>query len=144
VLGQELGVRTENTAKYLHEYTHGRWNLKPRQLVLVDEASLAGTLALDRITSHAAAVGAKVVLIGDHAQLSAVETGGAFGMLARMRQDVAELTDARRFRALWEKTASLGLRHGDPVALAAYQAASAASAAPTPSRNGCATARSRR
>ena len=122
VLGQELGVRTENTAKYLHEYTHGRWNLKPRQLVLVDEASLAGTLALDRITSHAAAVGAKVVLIGDHAQLSAVETGGAFGMLARMRQDVAELTDARRFRALWEKTASLGLRHGDPVALAAYQA----------------------
>jgi conjugative relaxase-like TrwC/TraI family protein len=121
VLGQELGVRTENTAKYLHEYTHGRWNLKPGQLVLVDEASLAGTLALDRITSHAAAVGAKVVLIGDHAQLSAIETGGAFGMLARMRPDVAELTDVRRFRAEWEKTASLGLRHGDPGVLTAYE-----------------------
>jgi conjugative relaxase-like TrwC/TraI family protein len=121
VLGQELGVRTENTAKYLHEYTHGRWNLKPGRLVLIDEASLAGTVALDRITSHAAAVGAKVVLIGDHAQLSAVETGGAFGMLARTREDVAELTDVRRFRAGWEKTASLGLRHGDSAVLAAYQ-----------------------
>ena len=121
VLGQELNVQTENTAKYLHEYTHGRWNLKPDQLVLIDEASLAGTLALDRITSHAAAVGAKVVLIGDHAQRSAVETGGAFGMLARTRDDVAELVDVRRFSADWEKSASLGLRHGDPAVLTAYE-----------------------
>ena len=121
VLGQELGIRTENIAKYLHEYTHGRWNLKPDQLVLIDEASLAGTLALDRITSHAASVGAKVVLIGDHAQLSAVETGGAFGMLARTRDDVAELVEVRRFSADWEKTASLGLRHGDPAVLTAYE-----------------------
>ncbi len=121
VLGQELGIRTENTAKYLHEYTHGRWNLKPGQLVLIDEASLAGTLTLDRITSHAAAVGAKVVLVGDHAQLSAVETGGAFGMLARTRDDVAELVDVRRFSVEWEKTASLGLRHGDPTVLTAYE-----------------------
>jgi hypothetical protein len=121
VLGQELGIRTENTAKYLHEYTHGRWNLKPGQLVLIDEASLAGTLALDRIASHAAAVGAKVVLIGDHAQLSAVETGGAFGMLARSRGDVAELVDVRRFSAEWEKAASLGLRHGNPAVLESYE-----------------------
>ncbi|TAM68559.1 MAG: conjugal transfer protein [Microbacteriaceae bacterium] len=121
MLGQQLAVRAENTAKFLHEYMHGRWNLKPGQLVLIDEASLAGTLALDRITSHAASVGAKVVLIGDHAQLSAVETGGAFGMLARMRQDVVELTDVRRFRTEWEKTASLGLRHGDATVLTAYQ-----------------------
>ena len=122
VLGQELGVRTENTAKFLYEHAHGRWNLRRGQLVLIDEASLAGTLALDRIATHAAAVGAKVVLIGDHGQLSAVETGGAFGMLARTRDDVAELTDVRRFTAEWEKTASLGLRHGDPTVLDAYAA----------------------
>ena len=41
--------------------------------------------------------GAKVVLIGDWAQLSAVETGGAFGMLVRDRDQVPELTDVRRF-----------------------------------------------
>ena len=121
VLARELGVQTENTAKFLHEHAHGRWDLRSGQLVLVDEASLAGTLALDRIVTHAASVGAKVVLIGDHGQLSAVETGGAFGMLARTRQDVAELTDVRRFTAEWEKTASLGLRHGDPTVLTEYQ-----------------------
>jgi len=120
VLAQELGVQTENTAKFLHEHGQGRWDLRKGQLVLVDEASLAGTLALDRIVSHAASAGAKVVLIGDHGQLAAVETGGAFGMLARAREDVAELTDVRRFSAEWEKAASLGLRHGDPAALTAY------------------------
>lgn len=112
VLGESLDVRAENTAKFLYEHRKGRWNLQPGQLVLVDEASLAGTLALDRITAHAAEVGAKVVLIGDWAQLSAVETGGAFGMLTRHRRGVPELTDVRRFAHEWEKTASLALRHG--------------------------------
>ncbi|WP_228481053.1 MobF family relaxase [Microbacterium luteum] len=90
VLGDSLGVRAENTAKFLYEHHHGRWNLEAGQLVLVDESSLAGTLALDRITAHAAEVGAKVVLIGDWAQLSAVETGGAFGMLVRHRHALVD------------------------------------------------------
>lgn len=121
VLGDSLGVRAENTAKFLYEHHHGRWNLQAGQLVLVDESSLAGTLALDRITEHAAEAGAKVVLIGDWAQLSAVETGGAFGMLVRHRDQIPELTDVRRFANEWEKTASLGLRHGRTDALDEYQ-----------------------
>lgn len=122
VLGDSLGVRAENTAKFLYEHHHGRWNLQAGQLVLVDESSLAGTLALDRIAEHAAEVGAKVVLIGDWAQLSAVETGGAFGMLVRHRDQVPELTDVRRFANEWEKTANLSLRHGNTDALDDYQA----------------------
>lgn len=57
VLGDELGLRAENTAKFFHDHQHGRWNLRHGQPVLVDEASLAGTLGLDRFTSHAARVG---------------------------------------------------------------------------------------
>lgn len=120
VLGDSLGVKAENTAKFLYEHGKHRWDLQAGQLVLVDEASLAGTLALDRITAHAAEVGAKVVLVGDWAQLSAVETGGAFGMLVRHRRRVPELTDVRRFAYDWEKTASLALRHGDINVLDAY------------------------
>ena len=121
VLGDSLGVRAENTEKFLYEHAKGRWNLEAGQLVLVDESSLAGTLALDRIAEHAAEVGAKVVLIGDWAQLSAVEAGGAFGMLVRHRDQVPELTDVRRFVNEWEKSASLGLRHGNTDALDEYQ-----------------------
>jgi conjugative relaxase-like TrwC/TraI family protein len=89
--------------------------------LLVGPAGSGKTTALDRITDHAAEVGAKVVLIGDWAQLSAVETGGAFGMLVRHRQGPPELTDVRRFANEWEKTASLSLRHGNADALDEYQ-----------------------
>ena len=120
VLAGDLGISTENTAKWLHEHRHGNWNLTPGQLVIIDEASLAGTLALDTITTHAQQAGAKVLLIGDWAQLAAVDAGGAFGMLVRHRDDAPELTDVRRFRKEWEKQASLGLRIGDTDVIDTY------------------------
>lgn len=122
VLAGDLGVGTENTAKWLHEHRHGNWNLTRGQLVIIDEASLAGTLALDTITTHAQTVGAKVLLVGDWAQLAAVDAGGAFGMLVRERDDAPELLDVRRFRNDWEKHASLGLRIGDTDVINTYLA----------------------
>ena len=47
--------------------------------MIVDEASLAGTFALDELVSAARDAGAKVLLVGDRAQLSAVDAGGASG-----------------------------------------------------------------
>ncbi|OUZ08590.1 hypothetical protein BHE97_13020 [Aeromicrobium sp. PE09-221] len=112
VWAADLGIGTENTAKWRHEHREGRWDLAAGQLVLVDEASLAGTLALEEIASHAAEVGAKIVLVGDWGQLTAIDAGGAFGMLVRDRGAAPELTDVRRFSHEWEKTASLRLRLG--------------------------------
>ena len=163
VLADELGLDTENTAKWLTEHRRlpsliaersrlraqlsrgrplaprpsqrlserlaaldaniARWQLHPGQLVIVDEASLAGTFALDELVTAAAHTGAKVLLVGDWAQLSAVDAGGAFGLLARDRQDLApELTDVRRFSAPWEKAASVELRLGQLSAIDAYDA----------------------
>lgn len=121
VLGESLGVRAENTAKFLFEHERGRWDFQPGQLILLDEASLAGTLILDRIAEHAGEAGAKLVLVGDPAQLSSVETGGAFGMLVRHRSGPPTLTDARRFVHEWEKTASLDLRRGKTAVLEDYE-----------------------
>ncbi len=61
-----------------------------------------------------------MLLVGDWAQLSAVQAGGAFSMLVRDRDLAPELTDVRRFRHRWEKTASIQLRVGDTDAIAAY------------------------
>ena len=73
--------------------------------------------------SAAATAGAKVVLVGDQGQLSAVEAGGMFAALVRDRDGLApELTDVRRFHHLWEKRASVELRKGSPDAIDAYQA----------------------
>lgn len=60
-LGASLGVQAENVPKFLYEHDKGRWDLRAGQLVIVDEASLAGTLTLDRLATHAAEVGAKIV-----------------------------------------------------------------------------------
>jgi len=160
VLGHELGIATENTAKWLTEAAKQserlaridtltaklnrqrqpiarrylqlkidtlrteveRWSLHPNQLLIVDEASLAGTYTLDALTEQARTAGAKLVLVGDWAQLSAVTAGGAFHMLVRDRDDVPELSNVHRFSETWEKQASIGLRLGHADVLDTYAA----------------------
>lgn len=120
VLAEDLGVECDNTAKWLHEYDRGRAAFGRDQLVIVDEATLAGTLTLERITGLAAAAGAKVLLVGDWAQLQSVEAGGAFALLAASREDTPELTEVRRFTHEWEKAASLDLRFGRTEGIGTY------------------------
>jgi conjugative relaxase-like TrwC/TraI family protein len=160
VLAGELGIPTENTAKWLTEHDHEsarlaeidrcrmllhrtgrnpraehairahidgvaqnveRWRLHPGQLIILDEASLAGTLTLDRITIRARAAGAKVLLVGDWAQLSAIDAGGAFTLLVHDRADPPELGAVRRFTHRWERSASRRLRLGDTDVIATYE-----------------------
>jgi conjugative relaxase-like TrwC/TraI family protein len=100
-----------------------RWRLRAGQLVVVDEASLASTFALDELTSAVLDAGGKVVLAGDPAQLSSVDAGGMFRTLVRDRgEEAPTLADVHRFKATWEKRASLDVRRGEVAALAAYQA----------------------
>lgn len=152
-LACELGIPTENTAKWLTEWkrlpelvsqrqrlsasppsearAHRLAELaaeisartpRPGQLIIVDEASLAGTLALDELTTAATSAGAKVLLVGDHRQLSSVEAGGAFSMLVNERGDSApNLSEVRRFTDDWEKAASLDVRHGRTEAIDVYE-----------------------
>jgi len=104
-----------------HEEALSRWTLREGQLVVIDEASLASTFALDELTSAALDARAKVVLVGDGAQLSSVDAGGMFRTLVRDRGDDAPtMADVRRFSAAWEKEASLGVRNGTNSALGAY------------------------
>lgn len=119
VLADDLGIPCENTAKWLYEHDRGA-RFQRGQLVIIDEATLAGTFNFDRITAHAAEAGAKVLLVGDWAQLQSIEAGGAFAMFADARGDAAELADIHRFTHEWEKRASLDLRHGRPEAVDAY------------------------
>ncbi|WP_243729165.1 AAA family ATPase [Nesterenkonia sphaerica] len=120
VLAEDLGITTENTAKWWDNHTRYGASFQAGQLVIIDEASLAGTLTLDRITAHAAETGAKVLLVGDHGQLQSVDAGGAFSLLVNDRDDPPELVDVHRFTHQWEKTASLALRHGRTEVIDTY------------------------
>lgn len=122
VLAEDLGIATENTAKWWQNHLVHGTNFEAGQLVIIDEASLAGTLSLDRITHLAERAGAKVLLVGDFAQLQSVDAGGAFGLLVNDRDDAPELVDVHRFENEWEKTASLALRHGRTQVIDTYLA----------------------
>jgi len=119
VLATETGVRTVNTAKWLHETAAGRWRLPDGALVLVDEASMVATGQLVAIVDQARRTNSKVVLVGDPAQLAAVHVGGAFDLVVD-RHGAVRLTEVRRFTADWEASASLQLRARDPACLAEY------------------------
>lgn len=88
-----------------------RWRFRPGQLVIVDEASMAGTMELATLARDADSAGAKLLLVGDDAQLGSADTGGAFRLIAR-DTEAAELSDVWRFTNTWERDASLALRAG--------------------------------
>lgn len=117
-LANDLGVACENTSKWLHEYDRGRTELRGGQLVIVDEATLADTATLDRLTGIAA--GAKILLVGDPHQLQSVDAGGAFALLVDRRADVPALNEIHRFANEWEKEASLALSRGDVQVISTY------------------------
>jgi conjugative relaxase-like TrwC/TraI family protein len=122
VLAHDLQIPCDNTAKWIYDHRRGRTDFSPGQLVILDEATLASTRALDAITARAARVGAKVVLVGDPAQLQSVDAGGAFAILVAARgEDVPGLTEVHRFVHPWERHASLALRDGDPAVIDQYE-----------------------
>jgi conjugative relaxase-like TrwC/TraI family protein len=125
VLEAEAGIASETMAKFLFEHDRhggpeGRWRLGRNEVIVIDEAAMASSLDLARVVALATEAQAKVVLVGDHRQLGAVEAGGLFRLLVS-ETDAAELTGVRRFHALWEREASLRLREGDKAVIEEYQ-----------------------
>ncbi|UKA76147.1 MobF family relaxase [Arthrobacter sp. FW306-07-I] len=96
-----------------------RWRFHPNQLVVVDEASMVSTPQLSSLVTQARDAGAKILLVGDPAQLDAIDAGGILGWLDRQHK-TARLTTIWRFNQPWERDASLQLRAGNYSAVAAY------------------------
>ncbi|MGH9015363.1 MAG: MobF family relaxase [Acidimicrobiia bacterium] len=122
-LEQGTGIRSMTLDRLLgHLDHHGPSSLRASSVIVVDEAAMVGTRKLARLLDHAAAAGAKVVLVGDHHQLPEIDAGGAFAGLAS-RLNRTELVENRRQRVAWERAALAELRTGEPDhAFAAYQA----------------------
>ena len=117
--GSGIGSRTIAALEY--QWEKGRDQLSARDVLVIDEAGMIGTRQMERLLSHAADTGAKVVLVGDPQQLQAIEAGAAFRSLAE-RHGWAEIGEIRRQREEWQRDATKALatgRTGD--ALHAYE-----------------------
>ncbi len=130
-LSDATGAAGQTVARWLLTHDHlddperARHRLRflpPREVVIVDEASMLSTADLDRLTARAVNTGIPLVLVGDPAQIGAVNApGGMFEHLTHtMGGQVIELTELHRFRHLWEGAATLRLRAGDTTVLDVY------------------------
>ena len=130
-LSGATGGRADTLAKWLHNQerldqlptAERAWTtLDDRTVLIVDEASMASTLDLDRLTALAGKAAAKVVLVGDPGQIGVINGPG--GMLAALAHagHAVELEQIHRFSHDWERHASLQLRAGNPQILPQYLA----------------------
>jgi conjugative relaxase-like TrwC/TraI family protein len=123
VLSEAVGIHATTIHGFLaaHEQddVDRKYALEPGDVIVVDEAGMAGTKRLRDVTKLAQEYGAFVRLIGDDRQLSAVEAGGALRLIDREVGSV-QLEHVHRFRDAAEAEASLRLRDpmrpGDPFA----------------------------
>ncbi len=78
------GLDATSVARLLGELDRGRRSLRHGSVLLVDEAGMVDSATLARLIDHARAADAKLVLVGDPAQLGEIEAGGLFaGIVAR-------------------------------------------------------------
>ncbi|QPC93279.1 Ti-type conjugative transfer relaxase TraA [Mesorhizobium sp. INR15] len=107
--GSSIPSRT--IASMEHGWGQGRDLLTASDVLVIDEAGMVGTRQLERVLSHAADVGAKVVLVGDPQQLQAIEAGAAFRSLYE-RHGGVEIGQVRRQREDWQRDATRDLATG--------------------------------
>ncbi|MGZ1491254.1 MobF family relaxase [Brevibacterium sediminis] len=92
--------------------TQAQYQFHPNQLIIIDEASMVSTTNMAELSRQAETAGAKLLIVGDPAQLEAVDAGGFLGHVER-HLDHTTLNTIWRFKNEWEKAASLKLRSGD-------------------------------
>lgn len=116
VLGAELGTPASTLHGYLTARKHGHGpHIGAGDVVLVDEAGMAGTVTLRDVVRDVTDRGGVVWLLGDDRQLSAVDAGGALRLIAD-QVGATRLEELHRFRNRDEATASLQLRDVEPGA----------------------------
>jgi Ti-type conjugative transfer relaxase TraA len=115
------GIASRTIASLEHGWGQGRDLLTTRDVLVIDEAGMVGTRQLERVLSHAADAGAKVVLVGDIKQLQSIEAGAAFRSIHE-RHGGAEIGEVRRQREDWQRDATRDLANGKTGhALEAYR-----------------------
>jgi len=120
-LDRGSGIASRTIASLEHSWGQGRNELTKRNVLVIDEAGMLGTRQLERVLSHAAEAGAKVVLVGDPQQLQSIEAGAAFRSIHE-RHGGAELGEVRRQREDWQRDATRDLAMGrSDHALDAYR-----------------------
>jgi ATP-dependent exoDNAse (exonuclease V) alpha subunit len=112
-LHYEAGIASRTIASLVWRLEHQQLNLDERTVLIIDEAGMADDQSMLKFLAAVDVAGAKVIVVGDHRQLDAVEPGGGLEALAnRHGPAVHVLHENVRQRDPAERDALEQLRNG--------------------------------
>jgi conjugative relaxase-like TrwC/TraI family protein len=108
--------------KLVAQLDGGQKRLSEKSVVIVDEAAMMGSQTWAKLQAHCDKAGAKLVAVGDHKQLQAVEAGGPFRNLQDRQKGIgaAQLTTVMRQRDEAHKEAVKAISRGEAAKALAY------------------------
>lgn len=111
VMRSEMRINADTVDKILTDWQSGKASVdvRPGDVLLVDEAGMIATPKMEKILTLAQERGALVRALGDYRQLSAVGSGGALRLVDR-EIGAVHLDELFRFRNPEEAAATLSLR----------------------------------
>ena len=113
VLSEEAHIESSTVARLLH--SHDNNHSSKKAIWIVDEAGLLSAKDAHALLTKAQANNARVILVGDTRQLSAVEAGNPFRSLQLAGMKTCYLEESRRQKTAALKTAVVCLAAGEPV-----------------------------
>jgi Ti-type conjugative transfer relaxase TraA len=121
-LEKEAGILSRTLSSWELRWSQGRGQLDDKTVFVLDEAGMVSSRQMAAFVEAVTRTGAKLVLVGDPAQLQPIEAGAAFRAITE-RIGYAELETIYRQREQWMREASLDLARGEiGKAVSAYQA----------------------
>jgi ATP-dependent exoDNAse (exonuclease V) alpha subunit len=121
-LRRSAGIASDTLTRTLLRLEHGKFALTKNHVVVLDEAGMVATKPMAELIRHVEEAGAKLVLVGDAAQLQAIGAGGPFRSITQ-RVGQCELTQIRRQREEWRRETVEHFSRGEArEALTAYAA----------------------
>ncbi|EGN7253090.1 Ti-type conjugative transfer relaxase TraA [Salmonella enterica] len=106
------GIESRTIASLELAWANGKDLLSRNDVLVIDEVGMVGSRQLSRVMDAVEKAGAKVIVLGDYKQLSAIEAGAAFRAIVETI-GAAELTQIRRQTEEWAKEASAEFARGD-------------------------------
>ncbi len=101
-------IKSYTMANRLWHWREGRSLLTDKDVVVVDEAGMLGSVQMAALLKEVNKRGAKLVLVGDPEQLQAIDAGGAFRAIAA-ETGFVDMQLVRRQKEAWQREATLQL-----------------------------------
>ena len=117
---EEVGISSQTRHKFLLDFESGRSRFNVNTVLIIDEAGMVDVKVFDAVLRAVEKLSIKAVILGDGAQLQAVEAGDAFRLITGKVAAVA-LEDVRRQQVEWQRDATKAFGRLEPkVALSQY------------------------